>query len=217
MAWPYTAKSRNINDYQDLTWGHDVHYGTQEFVRMRVWTRLLMTLALTLSASATTLEQLTLEDMIQKSTAIVHARVTGSHAAARGTNIYTYVQLDVLESWKGQKVAEVALPGGVVGGIRQSVAGAPELKPGQEYVLFLWTSRSGLTQVIGLSQGLFKLSEEGSEGGRVVAVAQRPAASELMLDRSGLPVEDHAVSMQLPDLRARVLQALAVSKSGVAK
>ena len=57
------------------------------------------------------------------------------------------------------------MPGGVVNGIRQSVTGAPELKPGQEYVLFLWTSRSGLTQVIGLSQGLFKVSEEGSEGG----------------------------------------------------
>ena len=57
--------------------------------------------------------------------------------------------------------------GGVAGGIRQSVSGAPELKPGQEYVLFLWTSRSGLTQVIGLSQGLFQLSEEGSEGGVV--------------------------------------------------
>ena len=155
--------------------------------------------------------------MIQKSTAIVRARVTGSHAGTRGTNIYTYFQLQVLENWKGQKVAEVALPGGVVGGIRQSVAGAPELKPGQEYVLFLWTSRSGLTQVIGLSQGLFKLSEEGSEGGRGVAVAQRPAASELMLDRSGLPVEDHAVSMQLQDLRARVLQTLAAAKSGAAK
>ena len=78
------------------------------------------------------------------------------------------------------------------------------MKPGQEYVLFLWTSRSGLTQVIGLSQGLFKVSEEGSEGGSGVAVAQRPAASELMLDRSGLPVEDRPVSMRLQDLRARV-------------
>ena len=41
MAPPHAAKSRIINDYQDLTWGRDVHYGTREFVRMRVWTRLL--------------------------------------------------------------------------------------------------------------------------------------------------------------------------------
>jgi len=195
-----------------------MHCWNPELLRMRVWTPLLTSLALALSVSATTLEQLTLEDMAQKSTAIVRARVTGSHAAARGTDIYTYFQLQVLETWKssGQSNTEVAVPGGVVDGIRQSVSGAPELKPGHEYVLFLWTSRSGLTQVMGLSQGLFKLSEESSGGGSG-AVVQRPAASELMLNRSGLPVDDHAVTMPLQDLRARVRQALVSAKLGAAK
>jgi len=187
-------------------------------LRMRVWTRLLASLALTLSVSATTLEQLTLDDMTQKSTAIVRARVTGSHAGRHGTDIYTYFQLQVLETWKssGQSNTEVAVPGGVVDGIRQVVSGAPELKPGHEYVLFLWTSRSGLTQVMGLSQGLFKLSEESSGGGSGTLV-QRPAASELMLNRSGFPVDDHAVTMPLQDLRARVQQALVSAKLEAAK
>jgi len=189
----------------------------RELLRMRVWTLLLTSSALTLSVSATTLEQLTVDEMAQKSTAIVRARVTGSHVATRGTDIYTYFQLQVLETWKssGQSNTEVAVPGGVVDGIRQSVSGAPELNPGQEYVLFLWTSRSGLTQVMGLSQGLFKLSEESSGGGS--AVVQRPAASELMLNRSGLPVDDHAVTMPLQDLRSRVRQALVSAKPGAAK
>lgn len=166
-------------------------------------------------AWATTLEQLTLDEMAQKSTAIVRARVTGSHAGTHGTNIYTYFELQVIETWKasGQTTTEVAVPGGAFEGIRQSVNGAPELKPGQEYVLFLWTSRSGLTQVIGLSQGVFQLSEEGS--GK--AVAQRPAVSELMLNRTGLPVDDRSVSMPLQDLRTHVRQALASAKLGVAK
>lgn len=194
---------------------------------MRVWTRLLTGLALSLSIIAgfapsvwaTTLEQLTLDDMAQKSTAIVRARVAGSHAGTRGTNIYTFFELQVIETWKSsgqinsQNTIEVAVPGGAFDGIRQNVTGAPELKPGQEYVLFLWTSRSGLTQVIGLSQGLFKVSEESS--GK--AVAQRPAASELMLNRSGLPVDDRAVSMPLQDLRTHVRQALASAKLGAAK
>lgn len=197
---------------------------------MRVQTRLLTGLILALGviagwaprAWATTLEQLSLDDMTRKSTAIVRARVIGSHAGThgtQGTNIYTYFDLQVIETWKssGQTITEVAVPGGVSGGIRQSVSGAPELKPGKEYVLFLWTSRSGLTQVIGLSQGLFKLSEEGSAGGKGVAVAQRPAASELMLNRSGLPVDDRAVSMPLQDLRTQVRQALASAKLGVSK
>jgi hypothetical protein len=185
---------------------------------MRVCTRLLVSLTLTLSVSATTLEQLTLDEMAQKSTAIVRARVTGSHAGRRGTDIYTYFQFQVSETWEssGQPNSEVAVPGGVVDGIRQSVSGAPELKPGHEYVLFLWTSRSGLTQVMGLSQGLFKLSEESSGGGSGTLV-QRSAASELMLNRSGFPVDDHAVTMPLQDLRARVQQALVSAKLRAAK
>lgn len=189
---------------------------------MRVWFRLLISAALVVgiiaTLPATTLEQLTLGEMTQKSTAIVRARITGSRTAYRGTGrgagIYTYFQLQVLETLKSsgqpstQVPAEVAVPGGVVNGIRQSVAGAPVLKPGREYVLFLWTSPSGLTQVIGLSQGVFSLSEEASGGG----VAKRPAASEVMLDRSGNAVEDRAVSIQLQDLRTRILQTLGTAK-----
>ena len=91
------------------------------------------------------------------------------------------------------------MPGGVVDGIRQNVTGAPELKSGQEYVLFLWTSRAGLTQVIGLSQGRFSVFGD---------VVQRPPASELMLDRSGRPVENQTLELRLQDLRGQVLQAL---------
>ena len=186
---------------------------------MRVPTRISIRFAVLLGtvtemvapALATTLEQLTLEEMARKSTAIVRARVTGSHAAARGGDIYTYFGLQVLETWKGQTITEVAIPGGVANGIRQTVTGAPELKPGQEYVLFLWTSRSGLTQVMGLSQGIFKLSEEGSGGGGV-KVAQRAPTSELMLDRAGLPVDDRAVRVHLQDLRAQVRLALGAAR-----
>jgi len=189
-----------------------MHQKALEFIPMRVSTPLLICLALLAPLRATTLEQLTLDEMIRKSTAIVRARITGSHSAARGGNIYTYFQLQVLESWKGSAVTsaprEVAVPGGMADGIRQSVAGAPELKPGREYVLFLWTSRTGLTQLMGLSQGLFNVSEEGSDGG----LAQRPPASELMVDRSGNPVEDRSLSIQIRDLRARVLQTVRAAK-----
>jgi hypothetical protein len=195
-------------------------------VRTRLLTGLAFALSVILPTWATTLQQLTLDEMAQQSTAIVRARVIGSHAGSHagthGTNIYTYFELQVIETWKaagptGQPTTEVAVPGGAFDGIRQSVTGAPELKPGQEYVLFLWTSRSGLTQVIGLSQGVFQLSEEGSAGGKGVAVARRPSASELMLNRSGLPVDDRAVNMPLQDLRTHVRQALASAKLGVAK
>jgi len=196
-----------------------MHYPARKLVRMRVWSRPLIRLAAVIGivapgfvvpSLATTLERLTLDDMTQKSTAIVRVRVTGSRSLALGADIYTHFHLQVLETWKssGQAITEVAVPGGVVRGIRQSVLGAPELTPGQEYVLFLWTGRSGLTQVMGLSQGVFKLSEESSGGG----VAMRPAAPELVLDRSGKAVEDRPVSIPLQDLRARVQQTLGAAR-----
>jgi hypothetical protein len=178
---------------------------------MRVFSRLPIGLAACLLAVAPvfgiTLEQLSLADMARQSTSIVRARVTGSRCAYKGSAIYTYFQLQVLEPWKSaaQLATEVAVPGGAVDGIRQSVTGAPELKTGQEYVLFLWTSRSGLTQVIGLSQGRFSVSGD---------MVQRPPASELMLDRSGHPVEDRAMSLNIQDLRAQVLQSLRPTAGG---
>jgi len=178
---------------------------------MRVFFRISIGLAASFLAIApvfgTTLEQLSLADMARQSTSIVRARVTGSRSAYKGSTIYTYFQLQVLETWKSapQVATEVAVPGGAVDGIRQSVNGAPELKSGQEYVLFLWTSRSGLTQVIGLSQGRFTVLGD---------VVQRPPASELMLDRSGRPVEDRAMSLSIRDLRAQVLQNLHPTSGG---
>ena len=179
---------------------------------MRVSSKLPIGLVATILAISpvlgTTLEQLTLADMARQSTSIVRARVTGSRSASQGSAIYTYFQLQVLETWKAspQNATEVAVPGGAVDGIRQSVNGAPELKTGQEYVLFLWTSRSGLTQVIGLSQGRFSVLGD---------MVQRPPASELMLDRSGRPVEDRAVRLSIQDLRTQVLQSLHQTAGGV--
>ena len=52
------------------------------------------------SLRATTVQKLTTADMIAKSTAIVHAKVSGTRTALRGPAIYTYYQLQVIESWK---------------------------------------------------------------------------------------------------------------------
>ena len=110
-----------------------MHKIERKSVRMRVFSRLPISLVAILLAVSpvfgTTLEQLTLADMARQSTSIVRARVTGSRSAYKGSAIYTYFQLQVLETWKSapQVATEVAVPGGAVDGIRQSVNGAPEL------------------------------------------------------------------------------------------
>jgi hypothetical protein len=157
-----------------------------------------------LPLAATTLQQLPLAEMAQKSTAIVRTRVKAGAAVLHGSDVYTVYKLDPIEIWKApvsEMPSEVAVPGGVAGGLRQPVDGAPALVPGREYILFLWTGRSRLTQLMGLSQGLFEVRED--------MTAWRAPASERMLDRSGRPVRDEVVSMKLGELKAQVARALA--------
>ena len=172
---------------------------------MRVLSLMFALAGILPSLRATTVQKLTTADMIAKSTAIVHAKVSGTRTALRGPAIYTYYQLQVIESWKApaSQTLEVAVPGGVANGLRQSVAGAPSLNVGGEYVIFLWTSPSGLTQVIGLSQGLFRVAPDAAGNLQLI----RPAISDLLLDASGHVISDQGVSMSLSDLRAQ-LQAL---------
>jgi hypothetical protein len=154
-----------------------------------------------------TLERLTLDEMIAKSTAIVRGRVTNSSASFSGPVIYTHYTVQVSEQYKGNPAGsiDVLVPGGTVNGLRQSFAGAPELNVGGEYVLMLWTGRNGTTQVIGLTQGLFALP--GGNGSDPVAT--RTAARELMLDRqTGQPVKDATLTMHVSELRTRISAAL---------
>jgi hypothetical protein len=162
-------------------------------------------------ASASTLQQLSLDEMVQKATAIVRAKVTGSTEVLRGADVFTIYRLETLEAVKapnGIKPAEVAVPGGVAGGLRQVVAGAPVLHAGQDYVLFLWTSRSGLTQLMGMSQGLFTVDRTTS--GDVIAT--RAAASEQMLDGAGHAVRDETFSMPWGELKRKVAKSLTAGR-----
>jgi len=165
------------------------------------------------SLSATTLQRLDLPEMIEKSTSIVRARVVSSSGITRHGDVFTIYKLEVLEQWKqtGHNApphnasTEVAVPGGVAGGIRQIVSGAPTLRAGDEYVLFLWQGKSGLTQLMGLTQGLFRVvSVAGPERAYEDAEAVQAAATEQMLDAAGRPVRPDAMSFKLSALRARV-------------
>src|SRR5260370_3726146 len=108
-----------------------------------------------------TLQQLSLDDMIRKSTLIVRGKVQQqTQAAFHGSLIWTHYQIQITEAYKGTPGSQldIVLPGGVSNGIQQTYSGAPSLVSGQDYVMFLWTSKSGLTQVIGLSQGVFAIT-----------------------------------------------------------
>lgn len=153
-----------------------------------------------------TLQQLPLDDMIRKSTLIVRGQVQPSYSAVRGTLIYTHYRVQISEVLKGAapSILDIGVPGGTTNGRTQTFSGVPMLTSGQDYVLFLWTSKTGLTQVIGLSQGLFSVTTSASGQ----ATVQRAAATERILNAFGQPVADSDIHMPLSDLRTRVQSVL---------
>ena len=157
-------------------------------------------------ASATTLLQLSLPQMTKDSTAIVRGTVAQIAVQPRGNDLYTHYKIQVAETWKGAGVStvDVAIPGGVYKNVRETVPGAPSLSAGQDYVLFLWTSKSGLTTITGLSQGLFPIVR-AANGQLTIS---RPVASTVTLDATGHTVAGTAVQMSLIEFRAAVAAAV---------
>lgn len=173
--------------------------------------RKLILLALAVGClPASTLQRLSLNDMIQKSTMIVRGTIQpGAVPALRRSLIYTHYQVSVTTAFKGSpgKTIDVAVPGGALNGTQQMVAGAPTLAPGEDCVLFLWTSKSGLTQVIGLSQGLFNVTTNAQ--GQVMV--SRGAISAPMLDSGGQVVTPSSIQMSLGQLASQIQTVLAGS------
>ena len=150
-----------------------------------------------------TLEHLGLDEMAEHSTLIVRGRTAESRTVSSGSLLYTVTRLVVSERWKGRVGAELEVwsPGGRRGNLRQRFAGVPELRPGADYVLFLWRGPSGRLHVVGLSQGLLRL-EQDSEG-RLRGIQQ--LSGGLMLSAStGKPVVAPPIEMGLDELRAHV-------------
>ena len=175
--------------------------------------RYLLMLAMVVTSCAlplecATLERLSLDDMINRSTIIVRGKVTASWAAFTGSVIYTHYQIQVSEQFKGagRNSIEVMTPGGTAKGLTSIYSGSPVLNQGDEFVFFLWTSKGGITWITGLTQGLFSLAGEGGTD----RTATRSASRELMLDRqTSRQVKDSTLSMKLSDLRSRIAATLA--------
>lgn len=169
---------------------------------------LLLMLTLLAPAQAATLERLSLDEVIGKSTAIIRGRVTGSNPAQHGQVIYTHYTIAVSEQMKGSVtgLADVVVAGGTIGRTTQTYPGSPGLTIGQEYVFCLWKSKSGLTHVMGLSQGLFDVGKDASSGEVTIS---RGATDSVMLDgATGRPAMDRPVRMRLRDFNTRVTSAV---------
>lgn len=102
---------------------------------------LVTTLLLPLSALATVVLSLTMEEMTERAPLVVHATVHATEAGwdTERAKIWTWTELIVKDTLKGhaQSTVLVKQPGGVVGEIGMNVSGVATFTPGEEVVLFL--------------------------------------------------------------------------------
>jgi hypothetical protein len=113
------------------------------------------------SAFATTVERLTLDDMVRRAHAIVHGKVLAStaHWSADHRLILTTSTVEVQETLKGHatRTLELTTIGGTIGDLTLVAAGMPTLHAGEEMVLFV-EDVGPFKTIVGLSQGKFSVS-----------------------------------------------------------
>jgi hypothetical protein len=122
------------------------------------------------AASATTLSRLKLNDLAQESTAVARLRSLASTSFWDQGEIWTETKFEVLQREKGELpgVVTVRMLGGRVGHLHSHVDEVPAFRAGEEVYLFLWSRNGGTYQVLGWSQGTFRIARNPDSGMEMV-------------------------------------------------
>ena len=166
------------------------------------------------AANSTTMVELSLKDMCQKSSHIVVARTisVNSYLKPGQQRIYTDIVLEVTEKIKGQLQNQESLKltvyGGTIDGITTLVVGAPTFTVGKQSVLFLLekkSARSGQNHftVVGLSQGKFNIFTDNKTNTKKVVRDQLESPLRLEKDGNRLSLTN-SQSITLTDFLNRI-------------
>ena len=125
---------------------------------------------LAIVAGATTLSRLKLDDLAQQSTAVARLRCLRTASLWNNGEIWTDTKFEVLQSEKGALPATVTVRviGGKVGHLHSQVDEVPAFRAGEEVYLFLWARDGEPYQVLGWSQGTFRIARDARSGLEVV-------------------------------------------------
>lgn len=120
-------------------------------------------------AYATSVLQMSDEELVQQSALIVEARVIGLASGwnARHTQILTRVNLAVTDVLKGtppEAVMQLVVLGGVVGDTAMAIVEAPGFEVGEDTLLMLNGNPRSLFPVVGFNQGKFTFDSDAATG-----------------------------------------------------
>jgi hypothetical protein len=125
------------------------------------------------TASATTLERMSIAKMTEHAQLVVRARCVANTVAWDGGEIWTFTSFEIEDSWKGaptgaaQQVT-VRLLGGTVGNLTSTVSGVPRFRAGEEVILFLQPTPRGDFSIVSWVQGTFRIHRDGRSGAEIV-------------------------------------------------
>ena len=113
---------------------------------------------------ATTVKQLSLEQMVRGSHRIILGRRASQETYwnKTRTRILTATRFAVTEDLKGESrgTATVVTVGGTMDGMTLVVSGTPQFREHEEVLLFLEAGKSGNWILVGLSQGMFRITAD---------------------------------------------------------
>lgn len=146
-------------------------------------------------ASATTLLPADFPAMARESDLIVHGRVVDVRAQLAGPRrtIESTVTLQVASALKGAAGAQTTfrVPGGKVGRYRRVMVGAPVFAVGDEVIVFLKGTAPLAPMPYGLSQGVYRVSRQGSSA-LVIPLVPTKAGRVVRGDPSRRPLDPAA-------------------------
>ena len=178
-------------------------------IAMRAWREMVTPLllvgvgvpVLVSGLEATTVKQFSLEQMVRGSHRIILGRRVSQETYwnKNRTRIYTATRFAVTEDLKGEsrRTATVVTVGGTLDGMTLSVSGTPRFRENQEVLLFLEAGKGDYWILMGLSQGMFRITADpqgvrmahhASSGLRLVPASPRssshtPIPARVELDR----------------------------------
>jgi hypothetical protein len=130
-------------------------------LRLTIWLSVLHVLAVPMSLHAGNLIPLTIDQLVQHSELVLYGTVLGTNCQQdTGGRIYTRVELNVAEVWKGtvtKQPLSIVHGGGTFGEKRVTVSDQVDFQPGEEVVVFLVINPRGEAVSLGMSQGKFHI------------------------------------------------------------
>ncbi len=164
---------------------------------------LIGVVCLTLPAGATLVPGFSLEGLVARSETIVQGRCLRSWSDwdANHQYIWTHHEIEVSEPLKGTPARSVVVSelGGRAGDMELHVEGMPSYRPGEEVVVFLYRTATGLWRTRGLGQGKYAIrSDDGGKrrvradlhGAVVAEMSAAPARTSDLQRLDGATLDD---------------------------